>query len=103
MLGFLWPKETANGGCPNSRKHDPNDVKNQGECQKKCEAEIRCVGIAYRHRALPTVIAKYGWCDICFDDELRYDDTVYGFYRRPGIWFKFLILYNCNFQSTQVL
>ena len=71
----LWPEETPNKYCANSTVKP--GIPRQLECQKKCEAEIGCVGIAMSHQQ------DKNWCYLCLDDILKAAINEYGFYRKP--------------------
>ena len=78
VIGALWLKEASDTYCPNNTSNNKNY--DQLACQKSCEANTRCVGIALTHKAGSA-------CFLCLDDVLSsygvFPNLNYGFYRRP--------------------
>ena len=76
----LWLKETPDMICGNSKEPEFNKRKNskiydQLACQKFCEADSGCVGIATQTTG--------SLCFLCLDDVVSSFSNNYGFYRRP--------------------
>ena len=69
-----WSVETPRKYCP--RGTDDGEYYGQLECQKLCEADAGCVGIAW---AQDQTNSK---CILCTDNFLT-DSLYYGFYRKP--------------------
>ena len=77
MIGEEWYEELPDRYCPeNKRGSTGNGPAGQLQCQKECEADPGCVGIAWtqNYRSI---------CLLCQDDVLDDFDLNYGFYRRP--------------------
>ena len=76
----MWPEEVQDKYCHEYSSY--TDVKDQKDCQQRCLAKSKCVGISYSY--------KYKeYCYLCDSDKLSYDEfDHYGFYRRPGMEIK---------------
>ena len=75
LIGDLWLKETPDKYCPNN-KYNGDKSYDQLTCQKLCEAESSCVGIAFTQ-------TRTSLCFLCLDDGLDSFSLNYGFYRQP--------------------
>ena len=78
LTGILWPKEASDKDC-----YGPayGDVRNQRECQEKCEHAnlfLTCKGIIYNNKTGYT-----HYCALCRTDNLDVGWDNFGFYRRP--------------------
>ena len=87
----LWNEEAPGKYCISRRTgYDSwgDLVKDQATCQAQCELDSQCIGIAYSYEN-----PFEDWCFICLDDELWDFGYGFGFYRRSGITFTFILLY----------
>ena len=103
LTDSMWSKETPDKYC----KNNTSDEKRYSQlaCQKLCEADSRCVGIAFNNQ-----IATTG-CSLCQDNILSnyYKYSYRRFYRGPGngeihsICFNFFINVNIRKNSMEVM
>ena len=72
---MTWSEETPKKYCPHPHGRDDGKYYDQLECQKLCEANAGCVGIAWAQNAKSK-------CILCNEDHLV-ETPYYGFYRKP--------------------
>ena len=94
FLVELWEETAQEKYCTNSA--NITNVKNLGECQAACEADMRCTGISYNHTDGGTWVLRperYDYiytdnctqcCHVCNDDTLTSVPYNMYFYKKPS-------------------